>query len=146
MRCILMFVCFALSWFASAQPLRAQGFSSATSYHTSTPVDSRFEIISTTSRLKATLKLDKYTGEVYELVKNKDLNTTKDEQYAWQLTKRHAHPRDKDQAPNEVNYQIYTTGEVVPYTYLINVKTGATWLLAREVGKEESYWYPIKHQ
>ena len=32
------------------------------------------------------------------------------------------------------------------YTYLINLRTGATWILAKEEGKEELYWHPLKHQ
>ncbi len=131
--------------FAYAEPSYAQDTGSSAVRRTSAPADSRYEIIATTSIVKAVLKLDKYTGEVFELARNKALVKNKDEEYAWQRTKRLPHP-NKDEVTNEVNYQIYTDGADGIYTYLINLKTGATWILAKEEGKEELYWYPLKHQ
>ncbi len=140
---IFIFVLVLVNAFAGssqAQDARSSGVSS-----TSAPVQSRFEIIVTTSRVSAVLKLDKYTGEVFELARNKTLVKNKDEQHAWQRTKRLPHTA-KDETSDEVNYQIYTGGERGIYTYLINIGTGATWILAKEVGEEELYWYPLKHQ
>jgi hypothetical protein len=146
MRGILTFISFLVFALAYAEPSHAQnlGFEAR---HTSAPAVSRYEIISTTSGVIAVLKLDKYTGEVFELARNKALVRNKDEQHAWQRTKRLPHTdREKDQTTGEVNYQIYTGDQEGIYTYLINLGTGATWVLAREEGKEELYWYPIKHQ
>jgi hypothetical protein len=145
MRHILTCISFLVVVFAYAEPSPAQDLGSAADRHTSAPAESRYEIIATTSRVKAVLKLDKYTGEVFELARNKALIKNKDEEHAWQKTKRLPHP-DKDEPTNEVNYQIYTGGEGGIYTYLINLRTGATWVLAKEEGKEELYWYPLKHQ
>jgi hypothetical protein len=145
MRRILTLISFLVFVFAYAEPSHAQDPGSSRVRHTSAPADSRYEIIATTSRVKTVLKLDKYTGEVFELARNKALIKTKDEEHAWQRTKRLPHP-DKDETTNQVNYQIYTDGESGIYTYLINLRTGATWILAKEEGKEELYWYPLKHQ
>ncbi len=145
MRPILTLASFLLLVFAYAEPSSAQDPGSYGVRHTSAPADSRYEIIAATSIVKAVLKLDKYTGEVFELARNKALIKTKDEEHAWQRTKRLPHP-NKDEATNEVNYQIYTEGQGGIYTYLINLRTGATWILAKEEGKEELYWYPLKHQ
>jgi hypothetical protein len=145
MRRILTFISFLVLIFAYAEQSSAQDTGSSASRQTSAPADSRYEIIAATSIVKAVLKLDKRTGEVFELARNKALIKTKDEEHAWQRTKRLPHP-DKGEATNEVNYQIYTEGQGGIYTYLINLKTGATWILAREEGKEELYWYPLKHQ
>jgi hypothetical protein len=145
MRHILTSISFLVLVFAYAESSYAQDTVSSGVRQTSAPADSRYEIIATTSIVKAVLKLDKRTGEVFELARNKALVRTKDEEHAWQRTKRLPHP-DKDEATNEVNYQIYTEGRSGIYTYLINLNTGATWILAKEEGKEELYWYPLKHQ
>jgi hypothetical protein len=145
MRRILTFISFLVLVYAYAEPSHAQDLSSTGDRHTSAPADARYEIIATTSRVKTVLKLDKYTGEVFELARNKALVKNKDEEYAWQRTKRLLHP-DKDEVTNQVNYQIYTDGDGGLYTYLINLRTGATWILAKDEGKEELYWYPLKHQ
>ena len=145
MRPILTLISFIILVFANAEPSYAQNRGSYGVHQTSAPANSRYEIIATTSIVKAVLKLDKHTGEVFELARNKALIKTKDEEHAWQRTKRLPHP-NKDEATDEVNYQIYTEGQGGIYTYLINLKTGATWILAKEEGKEELYWYPLKHQ
>lgn len=145
MKRILTFLSFLVFVFAYAESSQAQDLRSSGVSSTSAPVQSRYEIIVTTSGVPAVLKLDKYTGEVFELARNKALVRNKDEQRAWLRTKRLPHT-DKDEATNEVNYQIYTGGENGIYTYLINVGTGATWILAKEPGEEELYWYPLKNQ
>ena len=146
MRSILTFISFLVFALAYAEPSHAQNQGSE-ARHTSAPATSRYEIIATTSGVDVVLKLDKFTGEVFELTGSKALVKNKDEQHAWQRTKRLPHTdKDKDQTTGEVNYQIYTGGQNGIYTYLINIGTGATWILAREEGKEELYWYPLKHQ
>ncbi|MDH3528044.1 MAG: hypothetical protein OEQ28_00635 [Acidobacteriota bacterium] len=145
MKRILTFLSFLVVVFAYAESSQAQDPRPIGVSSTSAPVQSRYEIIVTTSRVRAVLKLDKYTGEVFELARNKTLVKNKDEEHAWQRTKRLPNA-DKDEATNEVNYQIYASGEYGIYTYLINTGTGATWILAKEAGKEELYWYPLKHQ
>ena len=131
---------------ASAQELGAASSPAAASQKTGVPADARFEIIQTSSNIRTTLKLDKYTGMVFELVKTKDLVKVKDEEYVWSVTKRLQHPLDKTDSPSVVNYQITTSAVGVRYTFLININTGATWKLAADPDKEQSYWYPIKSQ
>lgn len=113
---------------------------------TSAPAGSRYEIVAVSSRVKAVLKLDKYSGEVFELAKNKALVRNKDEGYSWRKTKRLPHADADDAAASGVNYQVYSEGAGGLYTYLLNLRTGATWVLAREEDKEGLYWYPLKHQ
>jgi len=145
MKRILTFLFFLVVVFAYAESTKAQGPRPTGVSSTSAPVQSRYEIIVTTSGVRAVLKLDKYTGEVFELARNKTIVKNKDEEHAWQRTKRRPYA-DKDEAPDEVNYQIYASGENGIYTYLLNLGTGETWILAKEAGKEELYWYPLKHQ
>jgi hypothetical protein len=131
---------------ASAQELGAAIAPAVASQQTLAPADARFEIIQTNSNIRATLKLDKYTGTVYELVRNKDLVRARDEEFAWSVTKRLQHPQDKTDSLSVVNYQITTSAVGVRYTFLININTGATWKLSADPDKEQSYWYPIKSQ
>jgi hypothetical protein len=142
---------YAAGLFLCADNLCAQeqgsiGPPSVTSQKTGVPADARFEIIQTNSNIRTTLKLDKYTGDVYELVRNKDLVRAKDEDYAWAKIRRLSHPLDKTESPGEVNYQIITTSVGLRYTFLINTRTGASWKLSADPDREQSYWYPIKSQ
>ncbi|HEV2912464.1 MAG TPA: hypothetical protein VGX92_04025 [Pyrinomonadaceae bacterium] len=137
-------VCGAASSAQETGPLGSPGI---VSQRTSAPADSRFEIIQAQSNIRTTLKLDKFTGTVYELVRNKDLVKAKDEEYVWAVTKRLAHQQDKIDSPDRVNYQIVTSAIGVRYyTFLLNLNTGASWKLSADPDKEQSYWYPVKTQ
>jgi hypothetical protein len=131
---------------AAAQDFGASAMQVSASQNTSAPPDARFEVIQTNSNIRTALKLDKYTGTVYELVRNKDLVRAKDEEFAWGVTKRLPHPLDKNDSTSLVNYQIVTSSVGVRYTFLVNINTGATWKLTADPDKEQSYWYPIKSQ
>lgn len=131
---------------ASGQEIATAASQLAVSQKTGAPANARFEIIQTNANIRTTLKLDKHTGTVYELIKNKDLVRAKDEEYAWAIIKRLSHPLDKTESANEVNYQITTSPVGVRYTFLINIHTGASWKLAPDPDREQSYWHPIKTQ
>jgi hypothetical protein len=124
----------------------AQDMGASAAQKTSAPPDARFEVIQVSSNIRIMLKLDKYTGTVYELVRNKDLVRAKDEEYAWGVTKRLPHPLDKNDSTDIVNYQIVTSSVGARYTILVNINTGASWKLSADPDKEQSYWYPIKSQ
>ena len=51
--------------------------------------------------------------------------------------------QDTGKVPGQVNYQI-AASRVGPL--LINIQTGATWLLSRDPAKDEAYWWPIQPQ
>ena len=101
----------------------------------SAPNTSRFQIIQSELAAKITLKIDKYTGRVYQLVQG-----TKG--LSWSLIASEKHPNDKV-FENKVNYQIFTSGLAVRMTYLINVNTGASWQLAvdEEIG---NFWKALE--
>ncbi len=126
----------------------AQDTGATVSQKTGVTANSRFEIIQTISTIKTTLKLDKFTGDVYEFARNKTLVRNKDEEYAWGITKRLPHSLDKNESLDRVNYQIVTIETGVKYTFLMNVDTGASWILSINPNKDESeyYWYPVKTQ
>jgi len=110
---------------------------------TQTPSSARYEVFRTLLLPSLALKLDKYDGVAYELVTNRGFIKSKDDTYAWLRTRRVAHPQDTGKVPGQVNYQI-AASRVGPL--LINIQTGATWLLSRDPAKDEAYWWPILPQ
>lgn len=96
------------------------------------PDTARYEIVQSELGAKITLKIDKYDGRIYLLVESK-------KKLAWQLMAVDKHPQDK-KIPGKVNYQIFTSGLGVKFTFLLNVNTGATWQLSNEPEYNELFW------
>jgi photosystem II stability/assembly factor-like uncharacterized protein len=101
---------------------------------TSVPPECRFEILQSSLAAKLTLKVDKFTGTVSQIVETKDGGKT------WQPITKRPHPLDKTE-PGKVNYQVFTSGLALKFTFLINVNTGATWQLLNSA--EGISWDPI---
>lgn len=98
--------------------------------------NSRFEIIQSELAVKLTFKIDKFNGKVYLLVQSgKDLT--------WQLM--YIEKQDNDVVKeNQVNYQIFTSGLGIKYTFLMNVNSGITWELAKDTESDELFWNKIQ--
>ena len=100
------------------------------------PQSSRYEIIQSNLIARFTFKIDKYSGNVYQLVSD-----TVDVQ-SWSKMERIKHVSDVIVNKSKVNYQLFTSGIAVRFTYLMNIDTGATWLLVKdEYGI--NFWDPI---
>jgi hypothetical protein len=97
------------------------------SQQTTTPQSARFEVVQSTLAAKATFRLDRYTGRLWELVK------TSDDENAWQETRVHKLPQV--QSPNRPRFQVFTSGLALRHTFLIDSDTGKTWVLV--TGKEK---------
>ena len=115
---------------------------------TAAPTDARFEIIQVYYlRESFLMKLDKYTGEVYELVRNRDYIRDKGQAFAWQLTKWNNRPLIESVDIQKVNFQILSATGNDNSVYLININNGEVWTLVRESEPEkESYWVLTKTQ
>src|SRR5438876_491374 len=87
------------------------------------PMDACFEIVQSELAAKVTLRINKFTGDVYQIVKAENGGGL-----SWQKMPRQFHEGDKAQ-PAKVNYQLFTSGLAVKFTFLMNVQTGATWQL-----------------
>jgi len=86
--------------------------------------------------MKETYLLDRYSGNSWQLVQS-----TK--RYVWQRIPKE--PHDEDIVPKEwvgAAYQISVSGLAAKGTYMINVITGATWVLFEDP-KEGIFWCPI---
>ncbi len=88
---------------------------------TTLPASARFEIIQSTLAARLTFRLDRYTGQVWQLVKTRDDDNTWEETPVSGLAKgtQSARPR----------FQIFTSGFAVRHTFLLDTDTGKTWLI-----------------
>ena len=104
---------------------------------TAPPIEARFEILQSSIVAKMTLRLDRYTGQVDQLVVQPDSSV------AWQQVPRKTHPRDQDtRVAGRANYQVFTSGIAARYTFLINTTTGATWELVEDPASGW-FWTPV---
>lgn len=88
---------------------------------TTTPPDARFEIVRSEPAARWTFRLDRYTGNVYQLVK------TKDDGIAWEQMPVEGLP----EIPNAgtPRFVLFTSGRAAQHTFLMDSKTGKTWFL-----------------
>jgi hypothetical protein len=96
---------------------------------TTTATGARFEIVQSTIAARATFRLDRYTGRIWELAK------TKDDDNVWQETR--VFDRPLIQAPNRPRFQIFTSGLALRHTFLIDGDTGKTWVLVSAKDKDK---------
>jgi len=102
------------------------------------PSDSRFEIVeSHISGAISILKIDKYSGNVYELfLKEK-------KEPSWNLIVAEESEEDTITAnKNSVNYQVFNLRRPLFMTFLLNINTGLTWQLTNRSkdNKHCLYW------
>jgi len=100
----------------------------------SVPPSARYELIQSTLAAKLTLRVDKFTGRVDQIVESIEGGKT------WQAIPKRTHANDETKT-NEVNYQVFTSAMSVKFTFLINVHTGATWQLVES--EDGLVWDPI---
>ncbi len=100
------------------------------------PETSRFQIVQSELGARLTFNIDKYTGSVFLLVEGS-------EGFAWQLLEAEEQTSDETK-PDQVNYQLFTSGLGVKMTFLINVNTGITWQLAKNSETGHYFWNAIE--
>lgn len=113
---------------------------------TATPADARYEIVQSQLAVKWTFKLDRYTGKVFQLAATEDGEAVWGEMLVW------APPELK--SAKEPRFQIFTSGLSASNSFLIDTRTGDTWLLTERTlkSKEDGTpldvrgWFPIKNQ
>jgi hypothetical protein len=105
-----------------------------------TPANSRFEIVQSTIAANLTFRLDKRTGQISQLVHGST------EDLVWQpmLVIGLAQTRDPS---NEGHYQIFLSGITNRFVFLIDTDSGRTWQLQStkdsKTNEEELDWIPI---
>jgi len=104
---------------------------------TTPPAEARFEIIQSSFIARMTLRLDRFTGTVDQLVGRADSTIS------WQPVQRQTHRDPDTRIAGRGNYQIFTSGIAAQYTFLINVNTGSTWQLVEDPSTGW-FWTPIR--
>lgn len=133
MRVLIVFVLSLLptSAFAQDDPPPLHASSAITSF-------SRYEMIQSHLAARWLFRLDRQTGEVSQIVQDKEENLK------WQKME------VKDLPPAQksgVHYQLFISGFAAKFSFLMNVDDGRTWQLEKEtdpVTKEDAeVWVPI---
>ena len=85
---------------------------------------------------RATYRIDKVLGQTDVMVMKVDSSLT------WESMPRRAHTVADTKVTGRINYQIFISGLGNRHTYLINLNTGATWLLVR-ASEDHLLWDPL---
>lgn len=93
----------------------------------------RYEIIMSNLQAKQTFKVDKFNGDVYQLVE------TSNGSLAFERLYRSTANAIDTQIPNQVNYQFVMSGILAKCTFLMNINTGEVWNLVYD-SKERVNW------
>ena len=101
---------------------------------TTLPSDARYEIVQSPLAAKWTFRLDRYTGQVYQLVK------TENGDAAWEEMLVEDH--NEIQEPNKPKFVIFTSGIAARHTFLMDSYTGQTWMLGTAF--EIAGWWKFK--
>lgn len=121
----------------------AQDYPNASHQRTSAIPSARFEIVQSPLAARWTFRLDRYTGQVWQLV------STADSGQAWQemfVAQALVLP-----SPTKPRFQIFTSGIAARHTFMLDADTGRTWQLKTQKVKlqnsvkeeEVNVWEPF---
>ena len=88
----------------------------------------RFEVLQSTLAARWTFKIDRFTGRVWQLTKNKD------DDNIWEEMK--VIDRPSISAPTRPRFQLFTSGLAARHTFLLDGDSGKTWLVVSGKRKE----------
>lgn len=119
----------------SVYPLSAQE-QNALSVASPIPDSARFLLIQSPILAKLTFRVDRFTGDTWQLV------ITPEGNFTWQQIKRISLP-DDEKIFGRVNYQIFLSGMLAKITVLMNTNTGASWHITED-SAGGIFWNPLK--
>jgi hypothetical protein len=109
---------------------------------TTSPPNARFQIVQSELAAKWTFRLDRFTGQVDQLV------LTKQGDNAWESMPVQDLPAVLPSA--KARFQLFTSGIAAKHTFLLDTETGKTWTLTKAVRKQDgvpdeeySVWQPF---
>ena len=82
----------------------------------------RWEFFMSDIAIRLTFKIDKFTGEVRQLVQLEDKTPT------WMLVIKQ-YNFNNIHKKHSINYQLFSNGQGIRHTYLLNTNSGLTWQL-----------------
>lgn len=111
-------------------PVLAWGDAASLHRSTAASPDSRYEMVQSQLAARWTFRLDRYTGEVMQLL------LSKEKQNMWAKVPVQDLPVLKN--PTRPRYQIFTSGLAAKHTFLLDTATGKTWTLIFDSVPENS--------
>ena len=133
-----MAVTFALA--VSVASTLARSDASEVHQKTTLPEDARFEIVQSPLAAQWAFRLDRHTGQVFQLVK------TRDDGIAWELML----VEDLPATPGfseEPRFAIFTSGLAARHTFLMDTVTGRSWVLTEvdlDAATTVNVWKPFQ--
>ena len=128
MKFYLFFACLLLSSICNGQTVQHQS---------TTGNPGRFEIVQSTLLNRLLFKIDKFTGQTFQIVQSRDSSIV------WQSISIKKHFLSNIKNEGRSNYQIFLSGFMAKLTILMNINTGATWQLVQDSQTDEVFWDPI---
>lgn len=97
------------------------------------PPDAGFELVQSPLAATNTFRVNRFTGDVDQLVHDEK------DRSVWERVGRPADPAgpSRDGRPS---YYLFTSGLAARWTFLMNIRTGATWQLLRDVDTKQLTW------
>lgn len=100
--------------------------------------DARFEIIQSPVARKFTVKIDKQTGETWQMVVDSN------NKLCWEKLYKGAALELDTKNEGKNNYIIFMGGFATKDMFLMNVNTGACWQLVNDTSDNSNLWSPMK--
>lgn len=92
----------------------------------------RYEIIIPDNMIRYTFRLDKFTGDIWQLVKKSDDSST------WQKVYREPSYLDSTDE-DKINYQLIVPANAARFIMLININNGTTWQICKTKDDEVAF-------
>jgi hypothetical protein len=138
-----MLACLAVMFACSSLPSSAQNDTSPPHQMTAPPQGARYEIIQSELAAKWTFRLDRFTGQVSQLV-----HIHSQDEYAWQEME--VVGRVENSQGARAKFQLFCSGLASRFIFLINTDTGKTWELTSSkkqlpdgTEQETNQWEPF---
>lgn len=132
-RIVAIFVLTCVSW-------AGRGQESTVHNQTTPPPNARFEIVQAYTAAKWTFRLDRFTGQVWQLVRTHTGGNV------WEIRRVVGPPKTPTDA--HPHFQIFLSGLAAKHSFLIDTDSGRTWTLTTltdDAGKEvENVWKPFE--
>lgn len=103
--------------------------------HTSMASDAAYELIQSPLVAKMTLRVNRITGQVDQLIKNAR------GALVWQSLGKPADPAGD--SGGRITYYVFTSGLATRWTFLMNIRTGATWQLVEDADSKDFGWQRV---
>ncbi|MFZ5563129.1 MAG: hypothetical protein ACOZBW_03700 [Thermodesulfobacteriota bacterium] len=131
------------AWAAQEPPEAPDLIRTVTHYKTASPDNARYEVIQSETAPRWLFKLDRYTGQVYQLTQTSKGEIHWIEMLVWE--------RPEIKKPAMARFQLFISGFSAAYAILMDTAEGGSWILqVRQVKNKDSGesmdvtgWFPI---